>query len=97
MPPRSFCPSLSVNGTSWEKPRLIHVLVLGYTFLNMILIFRITLEARLDALCPVNMGCIVLVDLYILYFAKNSDEKAKYERRISITPPQNTRPGSEKC
>lgn len=72
----------NLDGASWKKPRLIHVLVLGYTFLNMILIFRITLEARLDALCLVNMGCIVLADLYILFFAKNSEEKAKYESQM---------------
>ena len=33
-------------------------------------------------LCAVNMGCIVLADLYLLYFVKMADEKNYYEKQL---------------
>lgn len=70
------------DGTAWKKPHLLHLAVLLYTLLNMMIIFHITLKAELDALCLVNTGCIVLMDIYMLYFVKSDEEKNRYKNQV---------------
>lgn len=71
-----------LDGVTWQKPHLLHLVVLLYTLLNMVIIFHITLKAELDTLCLVNTGCIVLADIYVLYFVKSDEEKKRYANQV---------------
>lgn len=71
-----------LDGTVWKKPHLIHLIVLGYTLLNSTIIIRMSLKAKADILCLINMGCIILADIYIIHFVRISEEKKRYENQV---------------
>jgi len=61
---------------------VIYFIMLGYSFINMLVIIEIFTQGQINYLCMINMGCIVLADLYLLYFVKMSDEKNYYENQV---------------
>ena len=57
-------------------------IILLYNLINMGVIVENFKNGEENYLCAVNMGCIVLADLYLLYFVKMADEKNYYEKRL---------------
>lgn len=66
----------------------IYIIILGYSLINMVVIVDFFMHGQESYLCAVNMGCIVLADLYLLYFSKLADEKHSYEEQIKILEQQ---------
>lgn len=57
-------------------------IILLYSLINMSVIVENFKNGEENYLCAVNMGCIVLADLYLLYFVKMADEKNYYEKQL---------------
>ena len=67
----------------YAKTRYImYGIILLYNLINMGVIVENFKNGEENYLCEVNMGCIVLADLYLLYFVKMADEKNYYEKRL---------------
>lgn len=77
-----------LDNAAWQRPHLIHLIVMGYTLLNATIIFRMTLQAKLTVLSLINMGCIILVDFYIIYFVRAGEEKKQYENQVKALEQQ---------
>lgn len=67
---------------------MIYFILLGYSFINMLVIIEIFAQGQINYLCAINMGCIVLADLYLLYFVKMADEKNYYENQVKVLEQQ---------
>ena len=67
---------------------VFYSIILGYSFLNMLAIIEIYKQGQINYLCLINMGCIVLADLYLLYFVKMADEKNYYENQVKALAQQ---------
>ncbi|MBD5466032.1 MAG: sensor histidine kinase [Lachnospiraceae bacterium] len=67
---------------------IIYFIMLGYSFINMLVIIEIFAQGQINYLCTINMGCIVLADLYLLYFVKMADEKNYYENQVKVLEQQ---------
>lgn len=67
---------------------IFYSIILGYSFINMLVIIEIFIQGQINYLCVINMGCIVLVDLYLLYFVKIADEKNYYENQVKVLEQQ---------
>ena len=61
---------------------IIYGIMLLYSLINMFVIVGSFENGQKNYLCAVNMGCIVLADLYLLYFVKMADEKKYYEGQV---------------
>lgn len=61
---------------------IIYGIMLVYSLINMVVIVENFRNGQKSYLCAVNMGCIVLADLYLLYFIKMADEKNHYEKQV---------------
>lgn len=61
---------------------IIYGIMLFYSLVNMLVIVQNFREGQKSYLSAVNMGCIVLADLYLLYYVKMADEKRHYENRV---------------
>lgn len=71
------------SNVSYSKTRyIIYGIMLVYSLINMIVIVKSFSDGQKSYLCTVNMGCIVLADLYLLYFVKIADEKNDYENQV---------------
>ena len=66
----------------------VYTIVFVYSFINMLLIAESFMEGKTSYLWAVNMGCIVLADLYLLYFIKMANEKSFYENEVKILEQQ---------
>lgn len=67
----------------YSKTRyIVYGIMLVYSLINMSVIVENFKTGQENYLCAVNMGCIVLADLYLLYFIKLADEKNYYEKQI---------------
>ena len=67
----------------YSKTRYImYGIILLYSLINMSVIVENFKNGEENYLCAVNMGCIVLADLYLLYFVKMADEKNYYEKQL---------------
>ena len=67
----------------YSKTRYImYGMILLYSLINMSVIVENFKNGEENYLCAVNMGCIVLADLYLLYFVKMADEKNYYEKQL---------------
>lgn len=53
-----------------------------YSFVNMLVIIQGLSHDLNNSIFAVNMCCIALVDLYLLYFIKATDEKNAYDMRV---------------
>lgn len=58
----------------------VYVIMLIYSLVNMLLIAAEFVQKQTNYLWVANMGCIVLADLYLLYFIKMSNDKGYYEK-----------------
>ncbi|MDE6531698.1 MAG: GHKL domain-containing protein [Lachnospiraceae bacterium] len=67
---------------------VFYSIILGYSFINMLAIIEIFKQGQINYLCMINMGCIVLADLYLLYFVKMADEKNYYENQVKVLEQQ---------
>lgn len=67
---------------------MIYGIMLGYSFINLLVIIEIFSQGKINYLCVINMGCIVLADLYLLYFVKMADEKNYYENQVKALEQQ---------
>ena len=54
----------------------------------MLVIVQNFRDGQKSYLSAVNMGCIVLADLYLLYYVKMADEKRYYENRVKALEQQ---------
>ena len=61
---------------------IMYGIILLYSLINMSVIVENFKNGEENYLCEVNMGCIVLADLYLLYFVKMADEKNYYEKQL---------------
>ncbi len=78
----SVCESLK-SDVPYSKTRYImYGIILLYSLINMSVIVENFKNGEENYLCAVNMGCIVLADLYLLYFVKMADEKNYYEKQL---------------
>lgn len=59
-----------------------------YSLVNMLVIVQNFRDGQKSYLSAVNMGCIVLADLYLLYYVKMADEKKHYENRVKALEQQ---------
>lgn len=67
----------------YSKTRyIVYGIMLVYSLINMSVIIENFKTGQENYLCAVNMGCIVLADLYLLYFIKLADEKNYYEKQL---------------
>ncbi len=67
---------------------VFYSIILGYSFINMLVIIEIFKQGQINYICTINMGCIVLADLYLLYFVKMADEKNYYENQVKVLEQQ---------
>lgn len=67
---------------------IIYIIMLGYSLVNMVIIVEYFVQGQESYLCAVNMGCIVLADLYLLYYVKMADEKNYYENQVKALEQQ---------
>ncbi|MBR1391171.1 MAG: GHKL domain-containing protein [Lachnospiraceae bacterium] len=74
---------------SYSKTQyFIYVIMLAYSLINMLIVIEIYTQGQISYLCTINMGCIVLADLYLLYFVKMADEKNYYENQVKALEQQ---------
>lgn len=66
----------------------INFIILLYSLVNMLVIVEGMLRGQDHSILTVNMGCIVLADLYLLYFIKIANEKKHLEGEILILEKQ---------
>lgn len=66
----------------------INFIILIYSLINMLVIAEGVLQGQANFILTVNMGCIVLADLYLLYFIKVANEKNYLEGEIVILEKQ---------
>ena len=67
---------------------VIYIIMLGYSLVNMVIIVEYFVQGQESYLCAVNMGCIVLADLYLLYYVKMADEKNYFENQVKALEQQ---------
>lgn len=67
---------------------VISFIILIYSLVNMLVIIEGTQQGQSGFSLTVNMGCIVLADLYLLYFIKVSNEKNYLESEVEILEKQ---------
>lgn len=67
---------------------IIYGIMLFYSLVNMLVIVQNFRDGQKSYLSVVNMGCIVLADLYLLYYVKMADEKRHYENRVKALEQQ---------
>lgn len=66
----------------------INFIILIYSLINMLVIAEGALQGQANFILTVNMGCIVLADLYLLYFIKVANEKNYLEGEMEILEKQ---------
>ena len=66
----------------------INFIILIYSLINMLVIAEGTLLGQANFILTVNMGCIVLGDLCLLYFIKLLNEKSYLEKEVEILEKQ---------
>lgn len=66
----------------------INFIILIYSLINMIVIAEGILWGQEKFILTINMGCIVLADLYLLYFIKVTNEKNYLEGEVVILEKQ---------
>lgn len=66
----------------------INFIILIYSLINMLVIAEGILLGQEKFILTVNMGCIVLADLYLLYFIKVANEKNYLEGEVAILEKQ---------
>lgn len=66
----------------------INGIILIFNLINMAVIIEGMLKGQEQSILTVNMGCIVLADLYLLYFIKISNEKNALEAEIEVLEKQ---------
>ena len=71
-----------------RKQYIIYGIMLFYSLVNMLVIVQNFRDGQKSYLSAVNMGCIVLADLYLLYYVKMADEKKHYENRVKALEQQ---------
>ncbi|MDE6432677.1 MAG: ATP-binding protein [Lachnospiraceae bacterium] len=66
----------------------INFIILIYSLINMLVIAEGALQGQANFILTINMGCIVLADLYLLYFIKVANEKNYLQGEIEILEKQ---------
>ncbi len=67
---------------------LVYIIMLIYSFANMLLIVAEFMQRKTNYLWVANMGCIVLADLYLFYYIKMSNDKSFYESQVKALEQQ---------
>lgn len=67
---------------------MVNFIMLVYSLINMLVIADGAQRGQADFMLTVNMGCVVLADLYLLYFMKLTNEKSQLEREVEILEKQ---------
>lgn len=85
----AFARLMSRKRTAFTKVQwVINLIILIYSLVNMLVIVGGMIRGQDDSILTVNMGCIVLADLYLLYFIKVANEKTALEGEIKILEKQ---------
>ncbi len=66
----------------------IYAVMLAYSLVNMLVMIEIFIQGKASYIYVVNMGCIVLADLYLLHFVHVVDEKNYYEMQVKALEQQ---------
>lgn len=66
----------------------VYAIMLVYSFVNLLVIVKIFMQGQKSYFCAVNMGCIILAHLYLLYYVKTTDEKKYYENQVKALEQQ---------
>ena len=66
----------------------INFIILIYSLVNMLVIAEGIRQGHANFILTINMGCIVLADLYLLYFIKVANEKNYLEAEIAMLEKQ---------
>lgn len=66
----------------------INFIILIYSFINMFVIAKGLANGQENYILSINMGCIVLADLYLLYFVKVTNEKNYLENELKALEKQ---------
>lgn len=66
---------------------MIYAVMLGYSLINVLVSLGF-MQGQINYLCVISMGCVVLADLYLLYFVKMADEKNYYESQVKVLEQQ---------
>lgn len=61
---------------------VVHTLVPAYTLINLLEILHLSAEGQLNHLYLFNAGCIILTNLYLLYFLSTNEKKKRYENQV---------------
>lgn len=84
-----FTRLMSKKGIAFTRVQwAISFIILIYSLINMLVIAEGALQGQANFILTVNMGCIVLADLYLLYFIKMANEKKYLEGEIEILEKQ---------
>lgn len=84
-----FTRLMSKKKTAFTKVQwAINFIILIYSLINMLVIAEGAIQGQANFILTVNMGCIVLADLYLLYFIKVANEKNALEGEIKILEKQ---------
>lgn len=67
---------------------VMSLIILIYSLVNVVVMAEVILKGHSQLIVTVNMGCIVLADLYLLYFIKVANEKSALEWEIKILEKQ---------
>lgn len=81
-----FIQKNDVPGTKIQY--IIYGVIFLYSLVNMIVIIKNFNDGQKSYLCAVNMGCIVLADLCLLYYTKMINEKNFYENQVKALEQQ---------
>lgn len=66
----------------------VYAIMFLYSLINLLLITGEFMQRKSNYLWLANMSCIVLADLYLLYFIKISNEKVFYEKQVEALEQQ---------
>lgn len=67
-----------------KKQYSVYVVMLAYSVINMLFIVEEFMQKRMNHLWVANMCGIVLVDLYLLYYIKMSNEKNYFAYQVKV-------------
>lgn len=66
----------------------VYVIMFLYSLVNLLLIAGEFMQRKTEYLWLANMGCIVLADLYLMYYVKMSGDKNFYEKQVEALEQQ---------
>lgn len=81
---------LSKKGSmSYSKSQYtVYVVILGYSFVNIMITANIAVKEKIDSMWAVNIVCITIANIFLLYFIKTTAERNYFENRTRLLEQQ---------